>query len=466
VNAGRATAWTAGLGLAVVLGIMFAGRGGSTADESSRGVEAVEGRDPEPTDSYFDQARRRDGGTAAAALGRRILREFAADPGVLESLAWGILTDESLRHRDLALALEAATAAAAAAGDGIDVLETRARALFMTGRRADAIAVQRRAVELAADDPVTRLFLEETLRGYEQPAVDPGPTDEELIRRIESRALELVDAGEAVSAADLLATASTGPATIELAAPAAERLDAESLYERVRPSVVVIAALEPDLETGELEVAVASGFVIHPAGVVVTNFHVIDVPESPVLVAMTAGGSVHPVSEVLAVSPRSDIAICRLAGDHDLPALALAAPARPGTRLLALSHPDAAFWSLTEGILSRFFVVREGGEPRTMFTTTADFAVGSSGGPLIDERGDVVGMVSSTLAIYAADGSVRRQAGGAVRQAARRRGLGDGRCRQAAPPVPETDQPAGDFQMGLNMCVPAADIRRLAEGGR
>ena len=61
--------------------------------------------------------------------------------------------------------------------------------------------------------------------------------------------------------------------------------------------------------------------------------------------------------------------------------------------------------------------------------------MGSSGGPLVDDRGNVVGMVSSTLAIYAED-------------------------ELPADAAPEA-VPAADFQMGLNMCVPAADILRL-----
>ena len=93
---------------------------------------------------------------------------------------------------------------------------------------------------------------------------------------------------------------------------------------------------------------------------------------------------------------------------------------------------------MTEGILSRYFTHRADGQAKRMFATTVDFAVGSSGGPLVDDRGNVVGMVSSTLAIYAED---------------------------ELPTDAEPDAiPAADFQMGLNMCVPVADILRLVSG--
>jgi serine protease Do len=403
------------------------------------------------TADYLELSRHRAGVAEAAALGRRFLREHASDPVVLDALAWGILTDGTLQRPDLALALEA-SAMAVRVTDGADgdALETHALALFRLGRRDEAAAMQRRAIALTADDPSTRLVLEENLRGYLDPRPPAGPTDDERIRTLEDAAFALIESGRAVSVADLLDRASTTPCTVPLAAPAEEPLTAEALYERVRPSVVILAALEPDQETGVLEVSLATGFVVHASGVVVTNFHVVDAPDSPVLVAMTADGSVHAVSGILAVSPLADVAICRLEGTHDLPALACVTSARPGARLHVLSHPDAAFWSFTEGILSRFFALREDGRAKTMFTTTADFAVGSSGGPVVDACGNVVGMVSSTLAIYAAEGPVRR---------------GAARRRAPAALAPETEQPPGDFQMGLNMCVPAADILALVRAG-
>ena len=158
------------------------------------------------------------------------------------------------------------------------------------------------------------------------------------------------------------------------------------------------------------------------------------------------------------MSPAADIAICRIEGAADLPALPLVADARPGQRLHALSHPDGAFWSLTEGILSRYSSYREDGRTTRMFTTTADFAVGSSGGPLVDDCGNVVGMVSSTLAVYAQEGTLPRRRPPATRETA------PDTDDAAATDTADTEGellPAGDFQMGLNMCVPAADILRL-----
>jgi serine protease Do len=399
-------------------------------------------------DEYFEQADRRGGRENAAALGAEILRRHTDDALVLDTLAWRILTTEPLEHRDLPLAVAAARQAhKVTGGSDREVVETLARALVMSGSRDEGIALHRRAIELSVGDPSTRLVLQEILRGYLEPPPAPGPTDDERLRELERAAAALVATGRAVPVADLLDRADVDPCHVEVLPPWDERLDPEALFERIRPSVVVMAALEPDPETGVDDLTIAAGFCIHESGIIVTNFHVVDIPDATVLVALTADGHVHPVTRLLAVSPFADIAICQLDGARGLPALPCTAGGRPGMRLHTLSHPDGSLWSFTAGILSRSFTVREDGQARTMFTTTADFAVGSSGGPLVDDRGNVVGMVASTLAIYATDEDVRRR-------------RPDVQPADADDPS-EAPAAGGDFQMGLNMCVPAADILRL-----
>ena len=403
---------------------------------SGHGPELAVAEDTEMVvEDYFLAASRPGQDAAAAEIGARLLEDHAEDALVLDSLAWGILTDETVLVPDLPLALEAARRAQALTGDtDAEVLETLARALVMTGSRDEGLAVHRRAIAACVDDPSTRLTLEEILAEYLEPPPVPGLTDQQQIQRLEAEMRRLVAAGEAVAVTDLLDRTGVIPCRVTGVAPAERSLTSEELFEKVRSSVVVMASLEPVAEEGHHDVTLASGFVIDSAGIVVTNFHVVDAPDSPILAAMTATGEVVPVTEILAVSPLADIAVCRI-GIQGLPALACVADAKPGQRLHALSHPDAAFYTLTDGILSRYFVHRTAGQAKRMFTTTVDFAVGSSGGPLVDDRGNVVGMVSSTLAIYAED-------------------------ELPADAAPEA-VPAADFQMGLNMCVPAADILRL-----
>ena len=130
-----------------------------------------------------------------------------------------------------------------------------------------------------------------------------------------------------------------------------------------------------------------------------------------------------------------------------------------------LSHPDNAFYSLTEGILSRYFVSRADGKATTMLSTTADFAVGSSGGPLFDDCGNVIGMVASTSSIYSGadkDSSADENSGAdedssANEDSSADKDSGDGAASDSGT---SSDKP-GDLQMVLKMCVPSSDILKL-----
>lgn len=411
--------------------------GGPAAARQATDVAEPASAAASPVDDYFAALAEPGGRERARELAEAILRDHADDALTLDSLAWGILTDDALPHRDVALAVRAARRAhELTGGDDAEVLETLARALVTAGDRAEGLALHRRAIELS-DDPSTRLVLREILAEYERPPADPGPTDDERLRQLEDELRGLVASGRAVPVDELLSRAGVEPIHVDVLPPADRPLRGDELFERVRKSVVVMAGLEPRAEGPGHDLSLATGFVIHPTGLVVTNYHVVDLPGAPVLAAQTPDGIVHPVTEILAVSPFADIAVCRLGGVDGLTPLPLLADARPGLRLHALSHPDGALYSLTEGILSRSFVYRADGQAKTMFTTTVDFAVGSSGGPLVDDRGNVVGMVSSTLAVYAGNDDAHAAGRG-----------------EASP---------GDFQMGLNMCVPAADVLRLTQ---
>jgi len=207
---------------------------------------------------------------------------------------------------------------------------------------------------------------------------------------------------------------------------------------------LLVGTLTEGEKAGDWERAVATGFVIHESGIFVTNFHVLDAPHAAILAAMTADGHVYAVKRVLAVAPFPDIAICELDGATGLKPLSVVPNAKPGTHVRVLSHPDNAFYSMTEGILSRYLVSRADGKMTTMLATTADFAVGSSGGPLFDDCGNVIGMVASTSSVYS--------------------GSDDDSAKGVATDSGDSGHDTRDLQMVLKMCVPPSDILKLVSG--
>ena len=116
---------------------------------------------------------------------------------------------------------------------------------------------------------------------------------------------------------------------------------------------------------------------------------------------MTGDGRIAAVTAVLAARREADVAILQAEGTGYQP-LPLSTNAPAGMPVRVISHPDYNFFTLSEGVVSRQFVNRRrrGMEPVTMLAITADFAKGSSGAPVFDEHGAVIGIVASTTSLY------------------------------------------------------------------
>ena len=184
----------------------------------------------------------------------------------------------------------------------------------------------------------------------------------------------------------------------ELELPDANSLSQEgdSLYARAKESVVVISAIYKCDRCDNWHATCASGFVISESGAIVTNYHVVDQAEKSGLVAMTSDGQVMPVTRVLAANEMDDVAIVQVEG-KDLKPLPIAKDATDvGTPIAVVSHPDHHFYTYTNGVVSRYHKVRGQGKETEAMTITADFARGSSGAPVLNEQGEVVGVVRST----------------------------------------------------------------------
>lgn len=142
--------------------------GGSYDIDTAKKAAAAEKLLPQ----YFSMVSSGEKDPKAAELGGRIVTDAAKNPGLLNEFAWAILTDKRVKERDIELALRAAKAAFDAI-DGKDaaITDTYARALFDTGKKAEAIKRQKQAIE-TCNDPRLRAQLEDTLKGYEAKAKD------------------------------------------------------------------------------------------------------------------------------------------------------------------------------------------------------------------------------------------------------------------------------------------------------
>lgn len=177
-----------------------------------------------------------------------------------------------------------------------------------------------------------------------------------------------------------------------------------SLYRQCAPSVVSIGSI---FQCGKCDEwhsgGAASGWIASPDGLIVTNAHLFENGKNDPLAVMMLDGEIFPVKGIVAADKEKDIAILRIdSGKKTLPALPLANSAEPGEEVYVISHPQGQYYCLTSGKISRFHRdhLKEDEPPTDWMSITADFAGGSSGGPVLNKNGEVVGMVASTLTAY------------------------------------------------------------------
>ena len=171
-----------------------------------------------------------------------------------------------------------------------------------------------------------------------------------------------------------------------------------NLYERVGPSVVHIASeiVTMDFFFGPMaSEGTGSGFVWDDAGHIVTNYHVIE-DASRIEVIFSDESQVE--AEVVGVDPRNDLAVLRVnpASTRLQPlALSTADTIRVGQRAIAIGNPFGLDRTLTTGVVSalgRPLETETGDYIFNVIQTDAAINPGNSGGPLLNSRGQVIGI--------------------------------------------------------------------------
>jgi serine protease Do len=167
---------------------------------------------------------------------------------------------------------------------------------------------------------------------------------------------------------------------------AAERYNREEqvridVYQKASPAVVT-------LETARSS---GSGSIIDATGLILTNEHVIRGASNGQVVAIAADGRRYP-GRVIAVDRPNDLALVQLQTRERFPTIALADPnsIRVGQEVYAIGSPFGLSGTFTTGILSR---IDENGD----LQTDAALNQGNSGGPLLNSRGELIGVNKAIL---------------------------------------------------------------------
>jgi hypothetical protein len=178
------------------------------------------------------------------------------------------------------------------------------------------------------------------------------------------------------------ASANRAPAS----APAPTTLSPAQIAEKTTPSIVLI----------KTDTTIGTGFVVWKDGRIATNLHVIAGAHTAT-VKMNDGRSFDEVY-VLGVDQVHDLAVIRIAAD-DLKPLTLgdSAAVKAGEHVVAIGNPMGLGNTVSDGLVSAVRVL----DPKlTLLQISAPIAPGSSGGPILNERAEVIGVAT----LYSAEG--------------------------------------------------------------
>ena len=139
---------------------------------------------------------------------------------------------------------------------------------------------------------------------------------------------------------------------------------------------------------------VGSGFIVSPKGYILTNYHVIE-DASRITVGLQSGEKYR--GTVIGFDNETDVAVIKIDAPKDLPTVTLgdSNAAQVGDWVLAMGSPFGLDQTVTAGIISK----KERESPffnafQRFLQTDAAINRGNSGGPLVNMRGEVIGMNS------------------------------------------------------------------------
>lgn len=239
------------------------------------------------------------------------------------------------------------------------------------------------------------------------------------------------DKGGATTGKKMVELLRKAPAKVELALPG---VPAAEGYEQQVRSVFLLGTV---YKCGKCDHwhprGLATAWCLGTDGVMVTNHHVFEKADGDSIGVCGLDGKAYRVTGVLAKDPAADVVIFKVDATGLKP-LALGDDAPVGADIDIISHPDGRFFLNTSGEVARYArAARDRAvKPCVWLNVTAEYAKGSSGGPVLAAGGRVVGMVSNTQSItYGPRGK-------------------EGADR-------------GPHQMVIRNCVPVAAIRNLIQ---
>ncbi len=307
-------------------------------------------------------------------------------------------------------------------------------------------------IEAATKPPVIRKSKKRERSGQVAGQARPYPVFgiDEVLDHLSKAGAKLHKAGKTRGDVELRKQLDRRTCELTLPPTTDELIPDRDLYLRACESVFIVCSLYKN--DGEWQTSLATAFAVTEDGVLSTSCHVFDNEDTAdAIVVMDARKNIYPVTELLAANKLTDTCLFRIDAQNLKP-LPLAEDAVPGAPARVVAHPGDSFYFFSSGHVANY---ERDGESVTWMNVTADFGQGSSGGPVFNEHGHVIGQVSRTFTLYA---------GGSETRSRPRRVAGDTKHadKKQAEKKAATDE-FMDPQMVFKSCVPVQGIRALVK---
>lgn len=163
------------------------------------------------------------------------------------------------------------------------------------------------------------------------------------------------------------------------------------IYEKMSPAIV---SIEADVNDG---LSTGTGCIIDPKGLILTSSHVVS--GAATVQVMIHTGEIFTGKIVSVMGKENDLALIKITPSKPLPVIAFgdSEKVKVGQKVLAIGNPFGFNHTLTTGIVSRIDYAKK------KIQTDAAINPGNSGGPIINIKGEVIGISQS---IYNPDNNI------------------------------------------------------------
>lgn len=170
-----------------------------------------------------------------------------------------------------------------------------------------------------------------------------------------------------------------------------KHINVPDLYEKINPAIV---SVDSHLKDG---ISCGTGCIISSNGIILTSAHILE-DGNDIIVTMSNGED-YKARIIKKLGENKDIALLKISVPYELKTVKLgnSEKIKVGDSVLAIGNPFGFNGTLTQGIISRIDYIKN------RIQTDAAINPGSSGGPLLNAHGEIIGI---NQAIYNPDNNI------------------------------------------------------------